>query len=429
MCRSTGSSSRRALTAFVALGLVVLVVVAAAAVVLSEIIARRSALDEAAGTTSRFSRLTVAPLLEGALAGVPEDRENLDRLVAVRLRDGSLRSVVVWDRSGTVVYSTDASLVGARPTTGEEFDRALAGETVADVDTDPETGQHGAGGRPLVEVYTPLPVAGDDLVLEAYYSYAGVEAQTRLLREQIVLVAVGGMVLLQLVQIPIAASMARRIRRHEQARVDLADRVLAESDRERRTIAADLHDGPVQELAGIAYTLGALRMTGGQLSPEVLDQLDTSVGSTLAELRRLMVEAHPPDADVDGLRQAVSALATAPGAPGTVVDVEVDDLPDLPPATAAVLLRAARELVSNALRHAGAEQVDVRLAAVGDEVHLTVEDDGVGLPDTGTDRRAEGHLGLRLVVERARDAGGRTVLGGRRGGGTSVLVALPLADR
>ncbi len=319
--------------------------------------------------------------------------------------------------------------MGTRPTTGEEFSRALAGETVAAVDTDPETGQGAAGGRPLVEVYTPLPVPGDDLVLEAYYSYAGVEAQTRLLREQIVLVAVGGMVLLQLVQIPIAASMARRIRRDEQDRVDLADRVLAESDRERRAIAADLHDGPVQELAAIGYTLGALRLTGGQLRPEVLDQLETSVATTVAELRRLLVEAHPPDADVDGLRQAVLGLATVPDAPGTAVRVGVGELPDLPPATAAIVLRAARELVSNALRHARAELVEVELLAVGDEVHLTVVDDGVGLPATGTDRRSEGHLGLRLVVERARDAGGRAVLGGRPGGGTSVLVALPVTDR
>lgn len=429
MCRSERSSSRRALTAFVALGLVGLVAVAAAAVVLSEVIARRSALDEAADITGRFSRLTVAPLLTGALDGRQEDRDSLDQLVAVRLRDGSLRSVVVWDRGGTVVYSSDASLVGTRPTTGEEFSRALAGETVAAVDTDPETGQGAAGGRPLVEVYTPLPVPGDDLVLEAYYSYAGVEAQTRLLREQIVLVAVGGMVLLQLVQIPIAASMARRIRRDEQDRVDLADRVLAESDRERRAIAADLHDGPVQELAAIGYTLGALRLTGGQLRPEVLDQLETSVATTVAELRRLLVEAHPPDADVDGLRQAVLGLATVPDAPGTAVRVGVGELPDLPPATAAIVLRAARELVSNALRHARAELVEVELLAVGDEVHLTVVDDGVGLPATGTDRRSEGHLGLRLVVERARDAGGRAVLGGRPGGGTSVLVALPVTDR
>jgi signal transduction histidine kinase len=426
VARQGSRSSSRALTAFVVLGLAVLLVVAAVAVVLSEVIARRSALDEAAGTTSRFSRLTVAPLLPGALAGVEADWESLDRLIEVRLRDGSLRSVVVWDREGTVVYSTDESLVGTRPGTGEEFARALAGETVADVDDDPETGQGAAGGRPLVEVYTPLTAPGADLVLEAYYSYAGVEAQTRLLREQIVLVSVGGMLLLQLVQIPIAASMARRIRREEQARIDLADRVLAESDRERRTIAADLHDGPVQELAGIAYTLGALRMTGGDLRPEVLDQLDASVVGTLAELRRLMVEAHPPDADVEGLRQAVLALATEPDAPGVSVVVEVGELPDLPPATAAVVLRAARELLANAQRHARARRVDVRLAAVGDEVHLVVEDDGVGLPAEGVDRRADGHLGLRLVVERARDAGGRTVLGERPGGGASVLVALPL---
>jgi len=420
------------LVAFVGLGLVVLVAVAIAAALLSEVVARRDALADAAGITERFGRLTVGPLLEGALAGDPADLETLDELVAVRLRDGALTSVVVWTRQGTVLYASDPSLVGRRFPLVGGLARAAAGETVAELDEAPETRDPAEGGGALVEVYAPLPMEEEDLVLEAYFSSAGVQQQTDLLRGQILLVAIGGLVVLQLVQLPIAASMARRIRREERAAATLVSRTLLESEAERRAIAADIHDGPVQEVAGVAYALEALELGSKDPDGTHLAHLGGALQAALSSLRRVMVEVYPPDVGGPGLSTAVSELARSLEDDGLTVVVDVADVPAVTPEVAAVVYRTARELVSNVRRHSGARRAWVTLARAPADgatgIVLTVADDGVGLPPDAADRRGAGHLGLRLVLDRVSATGGRADLGVREGGGAEVVIVLPVRD-
>ncbi|MCW2582765.1 MAG: histidine kinase [Klenkia sp.] len=421
----------RRVGAFVGLGVVVLVVVSTVAFLLSEVVARRTALDEAAASTERLGRLTVAPLLTGALAGDTADRDILDRLVALRVQDGQLRSLVVWTADGTVLYATDPTLVGRRFPGVDEVTRAARGEVVAGLDEAPETRAPGEGGGTMVEVYAPMPVPGDDLVVEAYFSSDGVQRQTDLLRGQILLVAVGGLVVLQCVQVPIAVSMARRIHRDEQAISDLAARTLAESERERRTIAGDLHDGPVQDVAAVAYALGALRLGRTGQEDAVLDRLAGALQDALGSLRRSMVDVYPPDLSGPGLGAAVTDLARAAEQDGLTVEVSVIALPPVAPEVAAAVYRSTRELVSNARRHARAQHLWVELTTAETSsgqaaVALTVADDGIGLPEHGVDRRAEGHLGLRLVQDRVADVGGTTSLGSRDGGGTEIVVVLPV---
>ena len=66
------------------------------------------------------------------------------------------------------------------------------------------------------------------------------------------------LLVLMLIQVPIAASLARRIRRQDADRSALLERNLSVSEKERVRVAADLHDGPIQELAGVGYALGAV---------------------------------------------------------------------------------------------------------------------------------------------------------------------------
>ena len=75
---------------------------------------------------------------------------------------------------------------------------------------------------------------------------------------RIVPLAVGALLLLQLIQTPITVSLARRVAGHEAERAALLERALSASERERRQIAADLHDGVVQDLAGAGYALAAV---------------------------------------------------------------------------------------------------------------------------------------------------------------------------
>jgi signal transduction histidine kinase len=282
----------------------------------------------------------------------------------------------------------------------------------------------------MVEVYTPMNANGQSLVFEAYFSYDRIEREASSLRWQIIPMAVGALVALQLVQIPIATSLARRVRRNEAERAELMERTLTDSDRERRAVAADLHDGPVQDLAGVSYALGALRMTMPAEQHTTIDRLAGAVRNAVQSLRKLMIDIYPPDLSGPGLGDALRDLVEPLRAQGLVISLDTGPLPPMSPDIAAALYRTAKEALANVATHAQAEHVWVRLEEAehlrGPAVLLEVADDGVGFPDTGTDRRSEGHLGLRLVLDRVAQLDGRVEFGQRPGGGAVVTAIVPV---
>lgn len=425
-----GSRPHRELAAFLAVAFLALVAVSGGTVVLSERIARANALAEAERTAGRVADLVVAPLLEEALAGVPGRYAELERAMVTRLRDGSITSVVVWTGEGQVLYASDDELLGRQFPPSDDLLIALGGKAVADVDEAPETAHEGAASAPRVGVYTPMSVAGEPLVFEAYFDSGGIERNATLLRWEIVPVAVGALVVLQLVQIPIATSLARRLRRQQDERAELMERSLNAEDRERRAVAADLHDGPVQDLAGVSYALGGLRMGVSEQHQATVDRLVATVRHAVQSLRRVMVDIYPPDLSGPGLGAAFEDLAEPLRAEGIDVHIDVPLPVAVRPEVAAVVYRTAKEVLTNVGHHAGAESVWVHLAetrlAGRPAVRLEVADDGRGFPETLPDRRGEGHLGLRLVTDRVLDLGGTVELGARPGGGAVVTAVLPL---
>jgi len=421
---------RRPLTLFIVSALVVSAAVAAVTVLISGNIARSTAISEAEGVAVRLANLLVAPLLRDALAGDASSWAELDRFLENRMSDGSLVSVVVWTAEGEVLWSTIDELVGDRVEVEDDLEAAFAGTTVADLDEEPDS-HYGEDTGPLLEVYVPVDIDGTRLVVESYFPADTIDEQTALLRAEIVPLAVGALVVLQLVQLPIAASMARRARQHEAERLSLMARALTASDRERRAIAGDVHDGPVQDLAGVSYALAALRPAIPEERRAIVDRLTTTVQHAVASLRRLMVDIYPPDLSGTSLGPAIDDLAVRLREAGTEVSVTADPLPGLPAEYAAVLYRTAKEALANVSRHADAEQVWVDVSCVkhgdDDAVLLTVADDGVGLPDPlVAEASGNGHLGLRLVRERIEDLDGEVRLEGRADGGTVLSALVPL---
>jgi signal transduction histidine kinase len=427
--RSWGSRPRRELTAFLAVALLVLAAVSAGTAVISERIARANALAKAQRTATRLGQLLITPLLTDYLRGVPGALADLDRIVDYRMSDGSVTSMAVWTAEGRVLYASHEELIGEAYAPTPELLTAVGGTVVADVDEEPETAYRQVAPGPVVVVYTPLTVDGQSLAFEASFSYDRIEREAAFLRGQIIPMAIGALVALQLVQIPIATSLARRVRRHEAERAELMERTLTDSDRERRGVAADLHDGPVQDLAGVSYALGALRMSVPDGQQATVDRLVGAVRNAVQSLRRLIVDIYPPDLSGPGLGVAIDDLAEPLRAQGLTVVLEADPLPGMPPDTVAAVYRTAREALANVAIHARARSVWVRLEATEHErraaVLLEVADDGVGFPDAGIDRRSEGHLGLRLVIDRVTHLGGRVDLGRRPGGGAVVTAVLP----
>jgi two-component system, NarL family, sensor kinase len=422
-----GAGPRRELAAFCATALLVLLAVSAGTIWLSERIARANALAEAERSAERLGQLLVAPVLTDALAGVDGRWEELDRDVQNRMSDGSVTRMVVWRATGEVLYASEPGLQGRVIGPSDELLAAVGGEIVSSVDEAPETAPD---GQALLEVYTPLDVAGERLAFEAYFAYEGIDRQAALLRGEIIPMAIGALVLLQVVQIPIATSLARRVRRQEAERATLMQRNVEASERERRAIAADVHDGPVQDLAGVSYALSALRGSLPEERQPTVDRLVGAVRHAVQSLRRLMVDIYPPDLSGPGLGAAISDVAEPLRAEGVEVLMDAAPLPEMTPDAAAVLYRTAKEALANVAKHAKAQHTWITLEETelrgAQAVRLEIADDGVGFPEDGTDRREEGHLGLSLLRDRVVDLGGTVTLAERQGGGALLTAVVPL---
>lgn len=428
--RLSGARPGRELTFFATAAIVALVAVSTATVLASRHIARSNALEEAQQITVRIADLLIGPLVSGYLDGTAAQRVEFERVVANRLQDRSIVSLVIWDESGRVVYASRAELEGERLAVTPELRAAFDGSVVAEVDESPETGYQGEGDDPALEVYVPLANDGIPLVLEAYHDYAVIDRQAARLRNRILPMALGGLILLQAVQFPIAASLTRRIRRNDAERATLTEAMFQASERERRAIAADLHDGPVQDLAGVSYALSALRSSVPDERRAMVDRLAAVVRTAVASLRRVMLDVYPPDLSADGLHRALDDLVLPLQEQGLTVDVRTGPLPPLGPQQAATLYRTAKETLANVAHHAQAERVWVSLEADGEErrpvVRLEVADDGVGFPPSYRGSSPNGHLGLQLARDRVTALGGQLDIGDRPGGGASVTVVLPV---
>ena len=433
--------ARRELTLVVFFGVVTMLLVAVGAIFASRSVAQRQALDEAERSTQRMASVVMVPLLPGYLAGRPEQTEDLNQYIDDRMSDGYLTEVTVWRADGTIVYADDPSLVNDRVSPPVEVGRAISGRTSSKFeDEEPEANAAGSptpapasGRRRFVEVYVPLQLPGQEvLAFEAYYNYERVdEVADQLLKQTLPLVLVP-LLLLQLIQIPAAASLARRLKRHEVERARLLERALSASERERVRFAADLHDGPIQDLAGIGYALGAVAPGLPERQAPLMGRVQDALQRAIESLRTLMTDLYPPDLRSGSLSETLPALTESLRADGVEVRLDIAALPSLGEETKATIYRVVRESMVNIAKHAQASTVVISLAPVegrrGAEgsVRLVVEDDGVGLDPSRRDRRQEGHLGLRLLSDRVETMGGRFDLTSAPGEGTRLEVDLPL---
>ena len=235
----------------------------------------------------------------------------------------------------------------------------------------------------------------------------------RLLQHTLPLVLIP-LVILQLVQIPIALSLARRIKRHENERSRLLERALSVSDRERVRFAADLHDGPIQDLAGISYALGAVAPTVVDRHAPLMARVQDALQRSIESLRGLMTDLYPPDLRSGNLAQTITTLADQLRETGMQVELDLGDVSALSEEGVATLYRVARESLANVQKHAQASTVRITLGLVEGSrgtdqasARLVVADNGVGVDVSRLDRRAEGHLGLRLLADRVESMGGR----------------------
>jgi two-component system, NarL family, sensor kinase len=409
------------------------VIVGLATLTASRRVGEREAITDARTTTLIKAQGLVEPVVTDSLAnGDPAAVAAVAGVVERQVIDGSLVRVKIWAGSGKIVYSNDHRLEGATyPLAADELEALRGGLITADISdlTKPENLDERRFGK-LLEVYLPIRSPnGQRLLFEAYYRYDAVSASGRLIWRSFAPVSLGALLVLELLQIPLAWSLAARLRQRQREREALLQRTLDASDVERRRIASDLHDGVVQDLVGVAFNLaGAARDSGiPAASAEALEGAATSVRSSITALRSTLVDIYPPDLDDNGILQALGDLAADASTNGRAVSVDASRLPDhLPGPVAALLYRATREALRNVTLHAGACEATVRAGVDGASVWVEITDNGSGFdPDILQARLAEGHLGLKGLEGVVRDAGGDFVVDSGPGRGTTVRVEVP----
>ena len=421
----------RVVARFAFAGVVVLGLVSA----LTALASRRVGTDQAIADAQRVTWTTgqgiIEPLLDARLYDL--DRDLLDRIdaeVREHVLQGSLVRVKIWSADGVVLYSDESRLIGQQfPLEDDKAVVLATGESEAEVsDLDRPENVYETETK-LLEVYERLDMPDGSYVLfEAYYRYSGVTAVGRTLWSQFAPISIGALVLLQLVQIPLAWGMARRLRSGQVDRERLLRHALDASDNERRRIASDLHDGVVQELTGVSLGLAAIGRAEEVSRTQVLEA-SSAIRNSIKSLRSLLVEIYPPNLYEEGLESAVGDLLSPLAARGIVTSLSVDLAGrELPRETTALMYRTAQEALRNVSAHSHAQHVRVDLR-VGDDhrIRLVVADDGRGFSaEQLADRGTEGHVGLRSLAGLVADMGGSLEARSMPGRGTTVLVDVPV---
>ena len=429
-------SLARLFVRFALSGLVAVIVIGAVAFVVVRHAASEGAIRQAKSLTRLAGRGIAEPAITpGVLAGRRADLAALDRVVHNRILAGTpIVRVKVWDASGRIVYSDSRQLVGSVFGLDDDEQRTLAtGGVDADASdlTRPENRTERSFKR-LVEVYVGIRgPGGQRLLYEDYERSSTISASSRRQWMMLLPALLGALLVLYLVQVPLAYSLARSVRARQREREQLLRRAIEASDVERRRIAADLHDGAVQRLAGVSLSLSAAAngrdMAEHEIARDAFVTASAETRQTMRELRTLLVDIYPPTLQRSGLAAALNDLVEPLRSAGMQTRVTVPATPELPYDTEALFYRVTQEALRNARAHGEATAVSVTVQRHEHEAELTITDNGRGFSQGSDEGSGEpGHFGLRLMRDLADHAGGSLEVRSTVGAGTSVNLVVPL---
>lgn len=200
-------------------------------------------------------------------------------------------------------------------------------------------------------------------------------------------------------------------------------------ERERARWARDLHDDTLQELGVLQVQLKSAQRTKDEAVRErALAEATGLLAGQLATLRHLIAELRPLALDQLGLEPSLAGLVQRTEEAGLRVALDVrlaDPSGRLPPAVEVVAYRVVQESLRNAVRHSGADRVQVTVRELPGRLEVEVSDDGRGLP-ARLPGPAQGHVGLAGLRERVELAGGLLTVANAGQGGVRIGAVLPL---
>lgn len=380
------------------------------------------------------AKLVESVLQDGLLDGEAGAVAAVDDAVLTGVLDPSVIRVKLWSADGRVLYSDNPAQIGGRYALDDEARELLeqGGAEVEETSLDrPENALDPKEGD-VIEAYTRVRLpSGEPVLFELYERFDSLNAAARRILGAIVPPMLAAIALILLVQVPLLWSLSRRLQRGHEERESLLAAAVAASNRERRRIASYLHDGPVQEIAGVAFGLApvaeeAAARGADAEATEIRRHID-QLRQNIRDLRTLLVDLHPPNLAAQGLESALSDLVSPLEARGMQVSVSAEEADRLDPEQRALVFRAAQEAVRNVVAYSGASHVRVTLRPEGPVLRLEVTDDGTGFDqETRAERAKEGHMGLTLLQELARMSGAMLDVRSSPGAGTTVQLDVPI---
>ena len=416
----------------------------------------RSAVNRAAAIAAVYTESIVSVELAGTpLTGELPD-ELIPRLDRIFVSSALARKVVrfkLWAPDGTILYSNDPAQRGRQFIVAGMLEHAFQGDVMARLtrlDQADNLTERAHWPR-LLEVYVPIRMTGGptvDAVAEFYHATDNLEREIRAAHRRgwvviCVAAAIIGFLLYRLFNradrtiVDQARSLKLRL---EQLQSTLADneRIRSELRRagERTTalnetflhrVAADLHDGPAQQ---VAFALMRFDDTccreGGRDRLGDLDPIRNALQASLTEIRGIASGLGVPRIDTLSLEEIVRrAVHDVDRQYGLQCDVRVDDLPaDCSLALKITTYRFIQECLNNARHHAPGARPVVNARTEADELVLEVADDGQGFEPRDT--LDGGHLGLAFLEERVRLIGGRFTIRTATGRGSTITARFTL---
>jgi signal transduction histidine kinase len=230
----------------------------------------------------------------------------------------------------------------------------------------------------------------------------------------------------------IGVSIRARVRQERlTAEITEARNTLAATEQERERMGDDLHDGAIQSLYAIQLGLTRTARQVGDALPSaarVLDETRQRMDGVIAELRRFILSSEERGAPAEApplehvLTSVVQSLrATTPAE--LLLEAPPGSAAGLSSSQSVALAQLARSALGNALRHAEASRISVRLQQENEKVLLVVQDNGKGFSVT---ERENAGVGIPSMRKRAAEAGGELMIESAAGGGTRVEVSLAL---
>ena len=223
----------------------------------------------------------------------------------------------------------------------------------------------------------------------------------------------------------------------EKSKRHLAERLAFAREDERRSLARHLHDDACQDLSAASIYLEQIKLKLCQLLPEDeslkgdLVKVDNLIQLTHKTLRQTARSLHPSILEhyglVTALRSFTHELSMLTQRSGVVIEMEVStDFPRLDQMVETTVYRIAQEAITNAVKHAQARKISVKLSLKEDVVSIVVEDDGCGI-DYGAIKESPG-IGLAAIHERAELIGAKIDISTRVTAGTKVALRVPLSE-